>query len=89
MSVKIQPLADYVVAKKEEEISKTASGILLPDSAKEKPIFAKVVAVGKDVEGIKVGDQIIYKNEYETTTVKDGSQEYTIVFKKNIIAIVK
>jgi co-chaperonin GroES (HSP10) len=36
-----------------------------------------------------VGDQIIYKNEYEATTVKDGSQEYTIVFKKNIIAIVK
>ena len=56
MAVNIQPLADYVVAKSEEAESKTASGLYLPDSAKEKPKTAKVVAVGKDVKQIKVLD---------------------------------
>lgn len=89
MSVKIQPLTDYVVVKKEEAESKTAGGILLPDSAREKPVFATVVAVGKDVQDVKVGDRIIYKNEYEATAVKDGVDEYNIIFKKNIIATIK
>ena len=89
MSVKIHPLADYVVAKKKEAESKTVSGIILPDSAKEMPVFANVIAVGKAVDGLKVGDQIIYKNEYEATTVKDGSEEYKIIFKDNIVALVK
>jgi len=47
MSVKIYPLADYVVAAQEEAETKTASGLYLPDKAAEKPRIAKVVAVGK------------------------------------------
>lgn len=89
MSVNIQPLADYVVATKEKPETKTASGLYLTDKAAEKPETAKVVAVGKDVEGVKAGDRILYKNRYEATDYKEGDTEYVIVFKKNIVATVK
>lgn len=89
MGINIQPLAGYLVVQAEEAETKTASGILLPDQAKEKPKTAKVLAVGKDVDDIKPGDRIIYKNEYEATTVKQGGQEYILVFFKNVIATVK
>ncbi len=88
MSVKVQPLAEYVVAQAEEPVSKTASGIYLPGGAAEKPKVAKVVAVGKDVADIKTGDRILYKNEYEATNVKVDGEEYVIVYKKNIVATV-
>lgn len=89
MAVNIKPMADYVVVKADEAEAKTASGIYLPDQAKEKPKSATVVAVGKDVSEVKVGDKVIYKNEYEATEVKSGKEEYAVVYKKNIIAIVK
>lgn len=89
MSVKVQPLAEYVVVQAEEPQTKTASGIYLPGGAAEKPKVAKVVAVGKEVEDVKVGDRILYKNEYEATTVKVDGEDYTIVYKKNLVAIVK
>ena len=89
MSVPITPLQGYVVAVAEEAAAKTASGLYLPEAAKEKPKTVKVVAVGDKVEGIKVGDRIIYKNSYEATDVKVGKDEYVIVFWQNIIAVVK
>ncbi len=89
MSVPIQPMAEYVVVQAEQASNKTASGLYLPDSATEKPKVAKVVAVGPEVDGVKVGDKVIYKNEYEATTVKIASEEFTLVYKKNIIATVK
>ena len=88
MSVKVQPLAGYIVAQAEEAQTKTASGLYLPGGATEKPKVAKVVAVGKEVDDIKVGDQILYKNEYEATNVKVDGEEYIIVYQKNIIATV-
>ena len=88
MSVKVQPLADYVVAVPEEAQTKTASGLYLPGGAAEKPKVAKVIAVGKEVEDVKVGDRILYKNEYETTNVKVDGEAYLIVYKKNIVATV-
>lgn len=89
MSVPLQPMAEYVVVQTEEAAQKTASGLYLPDSAKEKPKIAKVVAVGENVPSVKVGDKVIYQNEYEATTVKVEGQEYIIVFSKNIIATTK
>lgn len=88
MSVKIQPLADYVVAQAEEAASKTASGLFLPDNAQEKPKIAKVLAVGKDIKQVKVGDRIIYKS-YSTTDVKVGSDEYILVKEEDVLATVK
>ena len=84
----IQPLGDYVVAQAEEAASKTVSGLYLPDSAKEKPKTVKVVAVGKDVKLVKIGDRIIYKG-YSETAVKVGSEEFTLVKEEDIIATVK
>jgi len=89
MSVPLQPMAEYVVVQTEEAAKKTASGLYLPESATEKPKTAKVIAVGSDIKGVKVGDKVIYKNEYEATTVKIDSQEYILVFHKNIVAIAK
>ena len=89
MSVPIQPLADYVVAQTEEAATKTASGLYLPGGAQEKPKVAKVLAAGKDVKAVKVGDKIIYKNEYDATNLKVGSEEFAVVERKNIIAIAK
>ena len=88
MAVNIQPLADYVVAVGEEAASKTASGLYLPDNAQEKPKVAKVVAVGKATQQIKVGDRIIYKS-YSTTEVKMGSDEYLLIKEEDILATVK
>jgi chaperonin GroES len=88
MSVNIQPLADYVVAAPEAAEARTASGIYLPDKAQEKPKTAKVLAVGKDVKQLKVGDRILYKS-YSTTDVKMGADEYILVKEEDVLATVK
>ncbi len=87
MNAPIKPLADRVVAVKEEAATKTASGLYLPDNAKEKPVLAKVVAVGPDVKSLKVGDKIVYK-EYSTTELKIDSVEYLIVKEEDVLATV-
>jgi len=88
MSANIQPLADYVVAVSLEPQTKTASGLYLPTGAAEKPKAAKVVAVGKDVKQVKVGDQIIYKS-YSPTEVKVDKVDYMLVKEEDVLATVK
>lgn len=85
MSTSIKPLADRLVAVREEAENKTASGLYLPDAAKEKPVVAKVVAIGKDVKEIKVGDRIVYK-EYAPTELKTNGQEYLILKEEDVLA---
>ncbi|MBL8160147.1 co-chaperone GroES [Candidatus Saccharibacteria bacterium] len=85
MSVPLKPLADRVVAVKEEVKSKTAAGLLLPDSAKEKSTLAVVQAVGPDVKEIKVGDKIVFK-EYSVTELKVNGTEYLIVKEEDVLA---
>lgn len=85
-----------MVLKRLEAEEKTKSGILLPDSAKEKPQEALVVAVGpgKETDGkmskmqVKEGDKVIYA-KYEGTEVKLDDVEYIIVDQKDIMAIVE
>ena len=88
MSTPITPLADRIVAVREEAKTQTASGIYLPDSSKEKPVIAEVKAVGSDVKNVKVGDKIIYK-EYSTTELKIDGVEYLIVKEEDVLATVK
>ena len=87
MSSPIKPLADRVVATREEVKNQTASGLYLPDTAKEKPVIATVVAIGPDVKQVAVGDKIVYK-EYATTELKVDQTEYLIVKEEDILATV-
>ncbi len=87
MSVSIKPLADRVVATREQAQTKTASGLFLPDTAKEKSVAAKVVAVGKDVKEVRVGDTIVYK-EYAPTELKKDGVDYIIVKEEDILATI-
>lgn len=97
MAVKLQPLADWVIAQQEEAVTKTASGIYLPDKSTEKPKTAKVVAVGPGKVGddnervpmtVKVGDRIVYKT-YSTTEVKVDDTEYILVREEDVLATLK
>lgn len=88
MSTPIAPLADRVVAVREEAKTQTASGLYLPDNAKEKPVVAQVKAVGPDVKSLKTGDKIVYK-EYSTTELKVDGVEYLIVKEEDVLAKVK
>ncbi len=87
MSAPIKPLAARVVAVREKAQTKTASGIYLPDTAKEKPVVATVVAVGPEAKTIKNGDKIVYK-EYATTELKIGDTEYLIINEEDVLATV-
>lgn len=87
MNTPIKPLADRVVAVREQAQTKTASGLYLPDNAKEKPVVATVSAVGPDVKSVKNGDKILYK-EYSTTEIKIDGTEYLIVKEEDILATI-
>lgn len=82
----LKPLADRVVAQKNEQKTKTASGLYLTPKSQESPTGAKVVAVGPDVKTVKKGDQIIFK-EYTSTDVKVDNVDYLIVKEEDILAI--
>lgn len=93
----LQPLFDNVLIKPEEAETKTASGIILPDSAKEKPQIGTVMAVGTGhvtPDGktlpmiVKVGQKVMYK-KWGGNEVKVGSEEWMIVEQKDILAIVE
>lgn len=94
--MKIRPLADRVVIKKVEAEEKTASGIVLPGTAKEQPQIAEVVEVGPGgiVDGkeikmeLNIGDKVIY-SKYEGTEIKLEGQEYTILKQSEILAVVE
>jgi chaperonin GroES len=87
--MKLRPLGDRVILQYQETEEKTHTGIILPDSAKEKPQEATVIAVsdGKEMP-VKEGDKVIF-SKYAGTEVKLDEEEYIIVSKKDIIAVVE
>ena len=85
--VPIKPLGERVVAVREEAATKTASGLYLPDNAKEKSQTAKVVAIGASVKGVKVSDRIVYK-EYTTTDLKIDGVDYIILKEEDVLATI-
>ncbi len=88
MTTPIRPLGDKLLAQKAAAKSQTASGIYLPESAKEKSVAAEVLAVGPAVKDIKKGERIIYK-EYATTEVKINNQDYLIIKEEDVLAVVE
>tara|TARA_Y100001970_G_scaffold279436_1_gene386797 strand:- start:517 stop:801 length:285 start_codon:yes stop_codon:yes gene_type:complete len=93
--MKIKPLSDRVVVKAEAAEEKTASGIILPDTAKEKPQVGKIVAVGPGKVSdsgntikmtVKVGDKVLY-GKYSGTEVTFENEDYLIMKENDIFAI--
>jgi Co-chaperonin GroES (HSP10) len=93
--LQIKPLADRVVIKKLEAEDKTSGGIVLPDSAKEKPMQGEILAVGPgkyDEKGnrqpmeVKVGDKVLFA-KYSGTEVKIDGVEYLILAERDILAV--
>ena len=86
--MELQPLADRIVAKSVEAEAKSAAGILLPDSAKEKPQLGEVLAVGKEVKEVKKGDRILYA-KYGPSEVKVDGRELLLIKEEDVLAVVK
>ena len=96
--MKLKPLGDRLIVKAVEEEETTASGIVLPDTAKEKPQKGKVLAVGDgkwDDEGekripldVKVGDTVLY-SKYGGTEVKYSGEEFLILSARDVLAVIE
>ena len=92
----VKPLGERVFVKVSESEEKTAGGILLPDSAKEKPQVGEIMAVGsgkRNDDGshqemeVKIGDKVLY-SKYAGTDIKLGNDEYVLLAEKDILAII-
>lgn len=97
MAIKLRPLADRVIVKQSDAETKTATGILLPDTAKEKPTRGKVISVGpgrlddkgKPMEiGLRVGDHVIY-GKYSGTDVEVEGEKFVILRESDILGVVE
>ena len=90
-NVNVRPLSDRVLIKPAEMEQKTASGIIIPDTAKEKPMRGEVIAVGprkKDEPmSVKVGDQVLY-GKYSGTEIAIDGIDYLIMRENDIYAII-
>jgi chaperonin GroES len=96
VSVSIKPLEDRIVIKSLEAEQTTASGLVIPDTAKEKPQEGEVLAVGPgriDDKGnrvpldVQVGDRVIF-SKYGGTEIKHGGEEYLILSARDVLAVV-
>ena len=82
-----KPLGDRLLVKTVEEANTTASGIIIPDNAKEKPNRAEVVAIGSEVEDVKVGDTVVYGKYSGTELVLDGS-DYIVLELSDVLGVI-
>ena len=95
--MKLKPLADRVIVKQSDAEEKTASGILLPDSAKEKPTKGKVISVGpgklddkgKRMEiGLRAGDTVYY-GKYSGTEIEVNTEKFVILRESDILGVLE
>lgn len=91
MAIKIKPLADRVLVLPAPAETKTASGIIIPDNAQEKPLKGKVVAIGNGKKDepltVKVGDEVLYGN-YSGTELKHEGETYLMMRESDILAVI-
>ena len=97
MGTKVRPLHDRVIVRRLDEVEKSAGGIIIPDSAKEKPVQGKVLAVGNgkilengDVRAldVKVGDTVIF-SKYAGTEIKLDSEEVLMMREDDILGVIE
>jgi len=85
-----EPLKDRLLVLRQEQSNQTASGLYIPDSAKEKPLQGKVIAVGPEAkeDGISADDTVVLAN-YTGTQITLENQEYLILTSKEVLGIIK
>ena len=87
----VKPLADRVLVKPAEAEEKTASGIIIPDSAKEKPLKGEIIAVGKGTKDEEMvlaqGDHVLY-GKYDGTEIELNGEKYLIMRQSDVLAII-
>ena len=97
MAASISPLADRVVIKPQDAEETTAGGLIIPDTAKEKPQEGKIISVGpgrlsedgkRVAMEVKKGDKVLFR-KYSGTEVKEGEEEYLIVRESDIVAKIR
>jgi chaperonin GroES len=96
MATKIRPLHDRVIVKRIEEQEKTKGGLIIPDTAKEKPQEGRVVAVGPGKQedgkviplGVKAGDKILF-GKYSGTEIKLDGEEHLIMKEDDILGVIE
>ena len=95
--MRFRPLHDRVVIKRIEQEEKSAGGIIIPDTAKEKPMEGEVISVGPGARGedgklhpldVKAGDRVLF-GKWSGTEVKIGTEEYLIVKESDIMGIIE
>ncbi|AOY58052.1 MULTISPECIES: co-chaperone GroES [Desulfococcus] len=95
--MKLKPLQDRILVQRVEEENKTKGGIIIPDTAKEKPAEGKVVAVGNGKVGddgqrialeLKVGDRVLF-GKYSGTEVKVEGEEYLIMREDDVLGVIE
>jgi chaperonin GroES len=95
-AIKIQPLGDRVVVEREESEEKTAGGIVLPDTAKDKPSRGKIIAIGdgrllddgsRSKLQVKVGDKVLFTS-YAPEAIKLGDDELLLMREEDILAVI-
>lgn len=95
--MQVRPLHDHVVVKAQKEETMTKSGIVIPDTAKEKPEQGKVIAVGpgemlssgqRSPVSVKVGDTVLFK-KYSPDEIKVNAEEFLVIRDKDILAVIE
>ena len=88
--MKIRPIGDRLVLKSIKKEEKTSSGILMPDSAVEKPVYAEVVAISSEIKdkNIKVNDKVVY-SKYKGTSIKDEDEEYILIDLEDVLGVIE
>jgi chaperonin GroES len=91
MEINVKPLADRVLVKPAEAETTTKSGIIIPDTAKEKPMKGKIIAAGPGKKDepttVKIGDEVLY-GKYAGTEINVDGNDYLIMRESDILAIV-
>ena len=82
-----KPLGERVLVQRVEETNTTASGIIIPDNAKEKPSQAKVVAISSEVEDVKEGDTVVF-GKYSGTELTLEGVEYLVLDTSDILGVI-
>jgi chaperonin GroES len=87
MSTTLHPTGDRIIAIRDAAETRTASGLYIPESVKEKPIIATVVSTGTDVVSIEAGDKIVYK-EFAATELEHEGTDYIILNEDDVLALI-